>query len=181
MKSLKFLPLLLILIAGCTPEKTEQNDAEIPSAADGMITKAVAEVNALGDRNINGTVSFEEAEGGVLVTATVYGLEAGKHGIHIHQYGDCTAADGSSAGGHYNPEGHEHGSPEEDNRHMGDLGNIVSVGGEVATLEYTDNNIDLQKIAGRGLILHAGADDLSSLPSGDAGSRIACGVIGIHN
>lgn len=181
MKSLAYFPLLFILISGCATENAEKENNKIPAETDGMLSKAIAEVEALGDRDINGTVSFEEAEDGVLVTATIYGLEAGKHGIHIHQYGDCTAADGSSAGGHYNPEGKDHGSPEQDNRHMGDLGNIISTGGEVATLEYVDNKIDLQKIAGRGLIVHAGEDDLSSMPSGDAGGRVACGVIGIHN
>jgi Cu-Zn family superoxide dismutase len=121
----------------------------------------------------------------VKVIADLEGLAAGqKHAFHIHQYGDCTASDGMSAGGHYNPEGHQHGLPDSEKRHAGDLGNIQADSEGKAHYEITASNISIQgqknPILGRGVIVHAKPDD-GGQPVGNAGARIACGVIGVAN
>lgn len=148
-----------------------------------MLTKLIAIIHPVGESGVNGSVSFEKASGGVKVTAQVSGLEPNtKHGFHIHEFGDLGSADASSAGGHFNPGGHDHALPEKDMRHAGDLGNLEADGEGNATLEITVDNIKLgagpQGILGRGVIIHAKEDD-GGQPTGNAGDRIAAGVIGI--
>jgi Cu-Zn family superoxide dismutase len=118
----------------------------------------------------------------VKVVADLEGLNPGqKHAFHIHQNGDCTSSDGMSAGGHYNPEGHQHGLPEAEKRHAGDLGNVQADNDGKAHYEIRVANISISgpmnPILGRGVIVHAKVDD-GSQPVGNAGARIACGVIG---
>ncbi len=106
------------------------------------------------------------------------------HGFHIHQFGDCSSGDGKSAGGHFNPMNTAHGAPSDEIRHVGDLGNISANSDGVAHFDFVDTGISLAgeaNILGRGVILHEVADDLTSQPTGAAGSRLACGVIGIAN
>jgi Cu-Zn family superoxide dismutase len=103
------------------------------------------------------------------------------HGLHIHIVGDCRAPDASSAGGHFNPHGSSHGGPFSDPRHGGDLGNIQADGNGTAIASIQVTGISLGKdddsIIGRAVIVHAQGDDLASQPSGNAGPRIACGLI----
>ena len=146
------------------------------------VTKAVCVLHPTEGNQVYGTVTFTKADSGMHVVAEVHGLTEGKHGFHIHQYGDCTAADGKSAGGHFNPEGVNHGGPNDAVRHVGDLGNITADAEGNATLDMTDNMLSFSgkhSIIGRGIIVHAGEDDLTSQPTGNAGGRVACGVIGI--
>jgi Cu-Zn family superoxide dismutase len=148
----------------------------------GKITRAVAVLHPTRGNTAEGTVTFTRMKGGVKVEADVTGLSPGKHGFHIHEYGDCSAADGTSAGGHYNPTGQPHAGPDQEKRHMGDLGNIEADGNGNAHYERLDSHLMLDgpnTIIGRGVIVHAGADDLTSQPSGAAGPRVACGVIGV--
>ncbi|XWN37236.1 MAG: superoxide dismutase family protein [Balneola sp.] len=172
-----FSILSLILILNCT--KTER--IEVVKEFDGpQIQKAVAVIHSVGDNQVSGTVNFGKTETGTKITAQITGLSEGEHGFHIHQYGDCSASDATSAGGHFDPDDMKHNSRDAEKRHVGDMGNLVSEGKEfTTTLSYTDNNIFLEEVIGRGIIIHAGQDDLTSQPSGDAGARIACGVIGI--
>lgn len=169
-----FSILILSLLIACQPETKHSETVPNPS-----FNKAVAVVSPIGDSGVSGTVKFEKTDAGVSVTAVFSGLEEGNHGFHIHQYGDCTASDGTSAGGHFNPGDNEHSSPEATNRHMGDMGNIKANSNGEASLYYVDKAITMDQIIGRGIIVHAGEDDLTSQPSGAAGARIACGVIGI--
>jgi Cu-Zn family superoxide dismutase len=130
-------------------------------------------------------VGFTQEGESVKVVAEIEGLVPGqKHAFHIHQYGDCSAPDASSAGGHYNPEGHQHGLPETENRHAGDFGNVQADDQGKAHYEITVTNISVSgpnnPIIGRGVIVHAKPDD-GSQPTGNAGGRIACGVIGVAN
>ncbi len=134
---------------------------------------------------VGGTVRFEQMAGGgpVTITASIQGAPAGSRGLHIHEVGDCSAEDFTSAGGHFNPAGVPHGGPMDSERHAGDLGNIEIGEGGSGTLEQTSDLITLAEgettsILGRGVILHEGTDDLVSQPTGAAGGRIACGVIG---
>jgi len=150
------------------------------------ITQAVAVLQATEGNEASGTVTFTEADGQVRITAQVSGLEPGaQHAIHVHEYGDARAADGTSAGGHYNPEGHDHGLPDgEGPRHAGDLGNLLADDDGVATFELVVDNIsiagDSNPVLGRGMIVHAGKDT-GEQPTGGAGPRIAIGVIGVGN
>jgi len=144
-------------------------------------TKAVAVLRATQGNTVEGKVTFTKADGGVKVNVHVTGLTAGKHGFHIHEFGDCSAADGASAGGHFNPSSESHGAPGDALRHTGDLGNIEASAEGVADIEYTDSRAAFEganSVLGRGVIVHAGIDDLKTQPTGNAGGRVACGVIG---
>jgi len=172
--------LLLLFVVGCSQQqsKNQQMDNE-PST---NYSKAVAVVHPTEGNEVTGSVTFTKEDEGVRVQANFEGLSQGRHGFHIHQYGDCTASDGTSAGGHYNPTGNKHGSPTQDNRHMGDMGNIAVSEDGSATLDYVDPKIKLNGpngIIGRGIIVHGGEDDFESQPSGAAGPRVGCGVVGI--
>jgi Cu-Zn family superoxide dismutase len=146
------------------------------------ITKAVAVLHPTKGNSVRGIVTFTKEKGGIRVVADLEGLTPGKHGFHIHEYGDCSAPDGTSAGGHFNPEGKPHGAPTSKNRHVGDLGNITANAEGKAHYDWTDPVISFagtRSVVGRAIIVHAGEDDLKSQPTGNAGPRIACGVIGI--
>lgn len=145
-------------------------------------TKAVAVLNSAPGMNVQGTVTFEQVEGGVKVTADVTGLTPGKHGFHIHAYGDCSAGDFTSTGGHLMAPGEKHAGPDDPDRHIGDMGNITADASGKAHLELVDSKLSFSgpySILGRAIIIHAGEDDLTSQPTGNAGGRVACGTIGL--
>lgn len=184
MKLLKNYSLALVMIffaLGCTQQQPEEQETETMEPATNF-TKAVAVVHPTEGNEVEGTVTFQQEENGVRVQGEFEGLSQGRHGFHIHQYGDCSASDGTSAGGHYNPTGNDHGSPTQDNRHMGDMGNLSASEDGEATINYVDPKIELNgsdNIIGHGIVVHGGEDDFESQPSGDAGPRVGCGVIGI--
>lgn len=128
-----------------------------------------------------GTIEFKEVDGGVEVTATLEGLKPGDHAYHVHEKGDCSAPDGASAGGHFNPSGHKHGAPDAEDHHEGDFGNLNAGKDGKATKTFVMKGITLDdganSIVGRGFIVHDKADDFKTQPTGNAGGRIACGVI----
>ncbi len=149
------------------------------------VKQAVAVLHPTAGNTCHGEIRFTQVGDQVKVVADIEGLTPGqKHAIHIHQYGDCQAANGTSAGGHYNPEGYPHGLPNQERRHAGDLGNLQADANGKAHLELTVDNISVagmkNPIIGRGIIVHAKPDD-GGQPTGNAGARIACGVIGIAN
>ncbi|MSR60870.1 MAG: superoxide dismutase family protein [Planctomycetes bacterium] len=130
---------------------------------------------------LSGTASFREQQGGVLIEIEVHHAPPGWHAVHVHEKGDCSAPDASSAGGHFNPLAKNHGSPQAPEHHCGDLGNFwVDEQGEgrhvllMSELTVADGP---NSVRGRALIVHAGVDDLVTQPTGNAGGRIACGVI----
>jgi len=146
------------------------------------IVRAIAVLSPTEGSNVGGIVTFTKVEDGVKVVAHIEGLKPGKHGFHVHEYGDCSSPDGNSAGGHFNPQGMPHGAPGDSASHAGDIGNIVADSSGVAHLEWTDPHMTLdgpESIIGRGVIVHANEDDLKTQPTGNAGPRVACGVIGI--
>lgn len=159
-----------------------QSSAAEASGATASDVTAVANLAPIGSSGVGGQVSFAQHDGRVTVTLRVTGLQPGMHGFHVHEFGDCSAVDGASAGNHFNPEGNPHG-PFDMGRlhHAGDLGNIEADAAGVATLGATTDQFTLdgsaKSIAGRAVIIHEKADDLNSQPSGNAGSRLACGVI----
>nr|XP_042900865.1 superoxide dismutase [Cu-Zn] 2 isoform X2 [Parasteatoda tepidariorum] len=122
----------------------------------------------------------------VTVTGEISGLTAGQHGFHVHEYGDLSNGC-RSAGGHYNPYGKNHGAPADEERHVGDLGNIVAGSDGKAQVNIADSQLKLcgpHSILGRAIVIHAGQDDLGrggnaeSLRTGNAGGRVGCCVIG---
>jgi Cu-Zn family superoxide dismutase len=149
-------------------------------------TELIAVLSPTQGNQVAGVVTFRPVgEGKVEVEAKVTGLPPNsKHAIHVHQYGDLTSKDGKSAGDHYNPMGHQHGLPEQKDRHAGDFGNIESDQSGNATMKLVVDNISLagrlSPVIGRAVVLHAKPDD-GSQPSGNAGDRIAVGVIGVRN
>jgi Cu-Zn family superoxide dismutase len=121
-------------------------------------------------------------DGGVKVVAEVTGLTPGDHGFHIHEFGDCGDAEAKNAGGHFNPGGHDHGGPDAEARHKGDLGNMTADATGKAHYERVDKHLKLggeNTIIGRSVIVHEKMDDLKTQPTGNAGARVACGVIGV--
>ena len=189
MMSVKTYFLTLIIIAatlfasGCV--QSQEQNASMDDEPEMMIDQAVAVIHPTEGNEIEGMVTFTQTDDGVRVEATVSGLNSqALHGFHIHQYGDCRASDGTSAGGHYNPMDMPHGSPTDEERHVGDLGNLPTNEDGVAEIDYTDTEIELNgtnSIIGRGIIVHAGQDDLETQPTGAAGARLGCGVIGVAN
>ena len=129
----------------------------------------------------SGTVNFTEKGEKVLVEARVTGLKPGLHGFHVHEKGNCTAPDASSAGAHFNPGGSQHGGPGGGARHGGDLGNLQadSTGTAVYSAEIAGISLGTgaDSIIGRAVIVHANPDDLATQPAGNAGPRLACGLI----
>ena len=156
-------------------EKSKKKDNDVKM----VVTKAVAVLNPTQGNTAQGVVTFTQAEGGVHIVAKFTGVPKGDHGFHIHEFGDCSAPDGTSAGPHFNPTNVIHAGRDAEKRHMGDLGNVTADEQGTITLDYLDKHIKLALIIGRGMILHANPDDFTTQPTGNAGGRIACGVIGV--
>ncbi|HEY8250302.1 MAG TPA: superoxide dismutase family protein [Burkholderiales bacterium] len=130
-----------------------------------------------------GEATFEEVEGGkVRVIAFAQGLKPNaEHGFHIHEAGDCSSGDGMSAKGHFNPYAKPHGDPKSAERHAGDLPSFKAGKDGRAKIDVTVDILTVRagpaSVVGRGLIIHADPDDYKTQPTGNAGARIACGVI----
>lgn len=131
-----------------------------------------------------GTVRFNQQGNQLQIEADLAGLAPGVHGFHLHEKGDCSAPDGTSAGGHFNPASQQHGGPEHSAHHGGDFGNITADASGKAKLSLTvpTSQISLDagaanNIVGRGMIVHADPDDFVTQPTGNAGKRLACGVV----
>jgi superoxide dismutase, Cu-Zn family len=141
---------------------------------------AVCELKPTQGNHVTGKVQFFQKKGFVLVKARIEGLTPGKHGFHIHEAGDCSAPDASSAKGHFNPGKHHHGGPYAHERHAGDLGNLKANSKGVADYERKYKTMRLSgdnSIVGKAIIVHEKEDDFKTQPSGNAGARVACGVI----
>jgi len=142
---------------------------------------AFATLKSAAKSTASGTVFFTKNRNGINVVASISGLKAGRFGFHIHEHGDCSAADFTSAGDHFNPAGVPHGGPDSKARHAGDLGNITINSAGVGLLNRDFNEAmgftDWTGIIGKSVVLHARSDDEKTQPAGNAGERIACGVI----
>ncbi len=171
--------LFVILLLLPSPAAAQH---DMHHAGSSSVTKAIAVLQPTKGTSVKGTVTFEAVEDGIHVVADVTGLTPGKHGFHIHEFGDCSAPDASSAGGHFNPDVTAHGPPDEKPRHAGDMGNLVADKDGHATLDYVDHVMVFsgeKSILGHAVIVHEKEDDLKSQPTGNAGARVACGVIGV--
>ena len=138
-----------------------------------------AKIDPTQGNTTHGEVRFYKVEKGVRVVATLEGLTPGKHGFHVHEKGDCSAPDATSAGGLYNPAGSPHGSPDAPStaRHAGDLGNVEAGPDGKASSDRVDTVLVFDNLVGLSVLVHAGEDDFTSQPAGNSGPRVGCGVI----
>ncbi|WP_058306857.1 superoxide dismutase family protein [Gracilibacillus massiliensis] len=138
------------------------------------------------DKDAVGTATFKEQEDKVTVRIKVEAMEQGLHGVHIHEYPKCEGPDFQSAGNHFNPEGKEHGLMHPDGAHLGDMPNLEIEADGTADVEFElpgvtlmDGEKSLLREDGTSIVIHAAQDDGVSQPAGDAGERIACGIISL--
>lgn len=168
--------LLSALVLGVALVGCSRKTAEVG------VKQATAVMNPTQGSKVQGVVHFAQDGKAVRITVNIEGLSPGPHAFHIHEFGDCSSPDANSAGGHFNPTDMPHGGPKAEMRHVGDLGNIEADKNGLARLELTDTVLSLEgpkSIIGRSVIVHAQTDDFKTQPSGAAGARVACGVIGI--
>ena len=174
--------------AGCSESKAPVSQTK--KMADNAMPMAVATIGSASaaatqpsNQHVTGTVTFTQEKNGVKAVVELTGLSPGKHGIHIHEKTDMSAKDLTSAGGHWDPEGHkQHGGPtsEADKRHAGDLGNLEADASGKAHYEVTVPGVSIggkNDIVGHSVIVHAKEDDMKSNPAGNAGGRVAGGAI----
>jgi Cu-Zn family superoxide dismutase len=184
-----FVPVTALAFAvGCESNTNAQDAAkDAGKAADhkmavAKVTPSKASATQPANGQAKGEIEFHQTGDKVHITGEISGLKPNaKHAIHIHEKGDLSAPDLSSAGGHYNPEKHIHGGPTTSPVHAGDLGNLQTNDKGVAKMDLTVDNITLggakNDVIGKAVIIHAKEDDLKSQPSGAAGDRIGGGVI----
>ena len=166
-----------ILLMGC--ERVDQQAGILPIAPEKQANAMIASLN---DSGVTGMAIFTQNGDQITLTIEIQGASPGLHAVHIHANGDCSAPDGTSAGGHWNPTDVAHGKWGEGEFHLGDIGNIAvgddGTGSITLTTDLweigTGSDVD---VVGKGIIVHADADDFVSQPSGAAGARIGCGVI----
>lgn len=189
MKKLNFLLILLAMsIIACKSEKKETIvEEEIEEIVESEVVtpkKVTMQLASKSDSNVTGNIVFTEENGNVSMTAVMTGLESGEHAIHIHASSDCSSPDGKSAGGHWNPTNTPHGKwGAAEGYHKGDIGNFTADESGNATVSFSTDEWcigcgdDTKDILGKGVIVHAGADDFTSQPSGAAGARVSCAGI----
>ena len=182
---------LIVGLAGCAgaPRSTDAPPAPATGtppaspATTSTAREAVANLASASASLVSGRLVLVPMGRGVHLTGEIGGLQPGSsHGFHIHEKGDCSAADASSAGGHFNPAAQPHGRAGHGAHHAGDADNLVADANGVARVDVHVDGVTLgggaaNDIAGRAIVVHAAADDYSSQPAGNAGARVACGVI----
>ena len=184
-----YTQIALFALGACaspqTPTTESKEAMEETTNAPAAVKNPTITVNLTpkGNSEMTGVVKFEEMEGVVHMEAGFENVTQGKHAIHFHEFGDCSAEDGSSAGGHWNPTNEDHGKWGVAPFHRGDIGNFEADNNGNATMKIqTDlwclGCVDpIKDLVGKSIIIHAGEDDCTSQPSGNAGARIACGVV----
>jgi Cu-Zn family superoxide dismutase len=152
------------------------------AAAHAAGAKATANLESRSGSAVTGTVTFAEHKGKVTMKVAVAGLTPGVHAIHLHEKGDCSAPDATSAGGHWNPSSENHGKWGHAPFHHGDIGNLTADANGKAELTLTSDLWTIgdgkpSDVVGHAVIVHAKEDDFTTQPTGNAGGRVACGVI----
>jgi len=169
-----------VLAAGAAALLIGFGAAAAVAAKDG--DKATATIESKSGSKVTGKAEFtEQASGGTKVEIWIENATPGSHGLHLHEKGDCSAPDATSAGAHFNAAGNPHAAPTDAKHHNGDLGNIEADASGTARLaiDVSQITVDTESmgIVGRAVIVHEMADDLQTQPSGNSGTRLACGVI----
>ena len=154
--------------------------AQTPAAGGGAT--AVAEMKPTAGNAVAGTVRFEQSGSKVVVTAAITGLKpSSEHGFHVHEKGDCSAPDATSAGGHFNPAGRPHGHHGKAERHAGDMPNLRADASGTARVTWETDLLSVGSgsadVIGRSVVIHRDPDDYASQPAGNSGPRLSCGVI----
>jgi Cu-Zn family superoxide dismutase len=171
--------LVCVAVVGSQNQAAAQHEEKKAEA--GSISKAVAVLFPTKSSDVKGRVTFTQDGKKIHVHAEISGLTPGEHGFHIHEFGVWTE-DGMGSGGHFNPSKSPHSSPESPTRHVGDLGNVTANASGHAILDLEDSHLSFHgphSIIGRGLVVHEKIDDLKTQPTGNAGGRLAVGVIGV--
>ena len=174
----KLIPLLIPVAAAALLAACQSTSSPKPDEA----ARATAALQPTKGSKAFGEATFEQVGDKVRVIVFAQGLKPdAEHGFHIHEAGDCGSSDGMSAKGHFNPHGKPHGDPKSAERHAGDLPSLKAGKDGRARIDATVDAISIGQgagnIVGRGLIIHADPDDYKTQPTGNAGARIACGVI----
>jgi Cu-Zn family superoxide dismutase len=154
----------------------------VPDAALAGEATATAKLESRSGSSVTGKVTFTQHDGKVAMKVVVKGLMPGQHAIHLHDKGDCSAPDATSAGGHWNPSSESHGRWGHAPFHHGDIGNLVADAKGKAELTFESELWTLgdgkpSDVVGHAVIVHAGEDDFTTQPTGNAGGRVACGVV----
>jgi Cu-Zn family superoxide dismutase len=173
--------ILSISLSACSSDKqTKEKSSQAGVQSKEEMQAASAELKSP-DENVSGEVTFKETEKGIRVVAEISGLKPRSvHGFHIHEKGKCEGPDFKSAGGHFNPHSTPHSGPGAGSKHAGDFGNVVADDQGKARKELLLTKHDLKNLSmvmNKAVVLHASPDDLVSQPSGNAGDRMACGII----
>lgn len=165
-----------VLLIGCS--SADDAGKAAPGNANRTVKVTLAPTQG---RNVHGDLSLAAAGTGVRITGKVDGLTPGaEHGFHIHEIGDCSAPDASSAGGHFNPASAQHGNPDGGAHHAGDIRNLVADASGVANVDVIVEGVSIggqNDVLGKAVVVHESPDDYASQPAGNSGARIACGVI----
>ena len=185
--------LAITLMFSCKQDKKEDAEevmetetVETPAQTTSTPNAKKVKVNltAKSGSKVTGNAVFTEENGSVKMVVVLGGLEQGTHAIHLHETADCSADDGTSSGGHWNPTGQPHGKWGDANGyHKGDIGNFEANENGHATKNFTTDEWCIgcgdatKDILGKAIIVHQGADDFTSQPSGDAGARVSCGGV----
>jgi len=166
---LALLPAALLALAGC--------QSAMQSSEEGA--RATAQLKPTQGSKAFGEATFEDVGNGrVQLLVNAQGLKPNsEHGFHIHEAGDCSAPDATSAKGHFNPTGKPHGNPASGEHHAGDLPALKADKAGKAKLEAMLTGLSVSSIVGRGIVVHADPDDFKTQPTGNSGARVACGVI----
>jgi superoxide dismutase, Cu-Zn family len=154
--------------------------AAAPTAAPAPVTVTVvtATLESRSSSNVTGNARITPGGSGVIVMVDISGATPGDHGVHIHDKGDCSAPDATSAGPHFNPKAAEHhGGLSTPVRHGGDLGNMQVDSNGKGLLVVQVSDLTMDQVVGRSILVHAGKDDLQSDPAGNSGARVACGTL----
>lgn len=173
--------ILSVSLSACSSDKqSKEKSSQAGMQSNEEMQAASAEIKSP-NKNVSGEVTFKETEKGIRVVAEMSGLKPNSvHGFHIHEKGKCEGPGFKSAGGHFNPHSTPHSGPGAGKKHAGDFGNVVADDQGKARKELLLTNRDLKDlnmVMNKAVILHANPDDLVSQPSGNAGDRIACGII----
>jgi Cu-Zn family superoxide dismutase len=181
----KFVAALAVASIVCVALLGLRTEAAAPGKGQsgGSVTKASAQLipTTKTESKVKGTVRFTKTSHGIHVEGEISGLTPGEHGFHVHEFGVWNP-DGMETGGHFNPTGAPHAGHDSASRHVGDMGNIKADENGVAKIDLDDDQMSFDgpnSILGRGLVVHEKADDLKTPPSGNAGGRLAVGIIGV--
>jgi Cu-Zn family superoxide dismutase len=171
----------LLFVAGSGSGAANGSAKEPANGGAVKSAKAIARLESKSSSTVTGQATFTEKNGGVEISIEIKGAKPGMHGVHLHDKGDCSAPDASSAGGHFNPDNKAHGSPSVNPHHAGDFGNFNVGADGTGKLKLTAKGLTVapgpNSVVGHALVIHADADDMKTQPSGNSGARVACGVV----